>query len=106
VSPHAALLSIDSGAFACHADVLAREAASDDVHASSPRSPVEGLHVIPDWEWVEAAIVLSGDEALSGVFIPLDSADGSPSEEFAAEYAASSACEKCQLMHFGCSLIS
>ena len=80
-------------AFSCTADVLTRKPPSDDIHASTPRSPVECAHVVPDRECGQATIVLSGEEHAAGVFIPLDGADGSPSEEFAPEYAASSACE-------------
>jgi len=36
---------------------------------------------------------------LCGVGITLNGADGAPSEEVAAEYSATSACEKSQLIH-------
>jgi hypothetical protein len=51
------------------------------------------LHIVPDWEGVETSVVLPGDETFSGMFIPFDGADSAPAEEFAAKYAASSACE-------------
>lgn len=91
--PESAALAVDSGSKSCGADVLAREAASDDVHQSTPRFSVEGSHIIPDREGFEASVVLAGHEDSSSVVIDFDGADGAPPKEFASEYAASSACE-------------
>jgi hypothetical protein len=43
---------------------------------------------------------LSLRQNLCGVGITLNGADGAPAEEVAAEYSATSACEKSQLIHF------
>ena len=99
VSPHAGALSVDSCAFAGHADVLARESSRHHVNAASPRSAVKGLNVIPDREGREKAVVLSGGKYACCVGLPLDGADGSPSKQVAAKDASTSACEKSQLIH-------
>jgi hypothetical protein len=91
--PHPASLAFDSGAFPCGADVLAGEASRHHVNTASPWASVKGLNVIPDREGVEASVVLPGDQNVPCVGVPLDGADGFPSEQLAAEYAATSACE-------------
>jgi hypothetical protein len=101
VLEHAAALAFDSGSFSGGGDVLTGEAARYHVNTASPRSSVKGLNVIPDREGFKATVVLPGDQHVPCVGVPLDGANGSPSEEFASEYAAPSACEKCQLME-GC----
>lgn len=85
---------MDAFAFGVRAgDVLAREASRDDVHHSTPRAPVEGSHVVPDWEGWQASVVLAGHEDSASVVVDLDGADAPPPEQLAAEYAASTACE-------------
>ena len=42
---------------------------------------------------------MSGGKYACGVGIALDGAHGCPADEFASEYAATSACEKSQLIH-------
>lgn len=74
-------------------DVLAREAARDDVHHSTPRATVKGSHVVPDGEGRQASVVLAGHEDASGVVVDFDGTDAPPPEQLAAEYAASTACE-------------
>ena len=44
-------------------------------------------------------VVLSGDKDTGCVGFTFDGADGSPSEQVASENAATSACEKSQLIH-------
>jgi hypothetical protein len=61
---------------------------------------VEGAYVIPDREGLEASVILPGDQHIPCVGLELDGADGTPSEQFAAEDASTSAREKCQLIHF------
>ena len=92
-SPQSTSSAFDPFAASSGADVLAREAASDDVHHSTPRLSVEGSDVVPDRERRERSVVLAGAEDAAGVVVDFDGADRSPSEEFAPEYAASSACE-------------
>ncbi len=99
VPPHPAALSVDSCTPPRHADVLAGKAARYDVNTAAPRSSVKGLNVIPDREGREKAVILSGGKNASCVGFPLNGADGSPSEQMASEYAATSACEKSQLIH-------
>ena len=98
-SPEPRPRAVDTCPGACDADVLAREAARDDIHESSPRTPVEGGHVIPHWEGLKAPVVLSGHEHGARVSVKFDGTDGSPPEFARCENAASSACEKCQLIH-------
>jgi hypothetical protein len=93
VSPHARPLPVDTGALACGADVLAGKPARNHVNSASPRSSVKGLNVIPNREGRENAVVLSGGKNACCVGLPLNSADGAPAEELAAEYAATSARE-------------
>jgi hypothetical protein len=57
-------------------------------------SSVEGLNVIPNRERRENSVILSGAQYRSGVGVPLDRADCSPAEQFAAEYSAASSCEE------------
>jgi len=56
---------------------LAREAASDNIHASAPGSPVEGAYVVPDWGVVDTTVCDAGLEHFNAVGLPLDVADGS-----------------------------
>jgi hypothetical protein len=94
VWPHAASLAVDTGGFCiCLWDVLAREAARDDIHQAAPWLSVEGLNIVPDGEGFKASVILSGFEDLSGVFVPFDGTDCAPAKQFAAEYASTSACE-------------
>ncbi len=93
LAPQAGACSVDSCTATGCADVLAREAARDDIHEASPRASVEGSHVVPDREGVETSVVLSGREDAAGVVVELDGADGAPPEEFPAEDAAAMACE-------------
>jgi hypothetical protein len=93
VLPQAAFLSLDSGPGPGCADVLTGKPARYHVNNSSPRFSVKGLNVIPNRESRENAFILSGDKNACGVGLPLNSADGAPAEEFAAEYASTSARE-------------
>jgi hypothetical protein len=99
VGPHSAALSVNACALSGNADVLARESARNHVNKSAPRSSVKGANVIPNREGREKAVILSGGKYACGVGLPLDSADCAPSEQVPAEYSATSACEKSQLIH-------
>jgi hypothetical protein len=96
--PESASLPGDSFTAPCGADVLTGETSRHHVNTSAPWLPVECAYVIPDRERGEASVVLSGDQNIPCVGVSLDGADGFPSEQLAAEYASTSACEKCQLM--------
>ena len=78
---------------------MAREASANHVNNSAPWLSVKGLHVIPNRERREGAIVLSCHKHGLGVWLPLDCADASVSKELASEDAATSACEKMKLIH-------
>ena len=93
MEPQTATFTFDALATAGGADVLAREASRNHVNNSSPWSPVEGLHVVPDGKGVENSVVLPGHEDAPAILVDFDCADGSPAEEFSAKYAASSARE-------------
>lgn len=60
---------------------------------------VKGANVIPNREGREKTVILSLGKYACGVGFPLNGADGSPPEQLAAEYSATSACEKSQLIH-------
>jgi hypothetical protein len=99
VLPHSAALSVNAGAFAGHADVLAREASRNHINTPAPRSSVKGANVAPDRERREKPFVLAGGKYASGVGLPLNCAHAAPPEQLAREYSATSACEKSQLIH-------
>jgi len=99
VSPHSAAGSVDSCAFAGHADVLAREASRHHVNTAAPRSSVKGLNVIPDREGREKAVILSGSKYASCVGLPLNGADGSPSKKVAAEDATTGTGKEREFAH-------
>lgn len=48
------------------AEGLAREARSDDIHDATPRSAVEGMHVIPDRRAIQGAIFHARDQDRGG----------------------------------------
>jgi hypothetical protein len=60
---------------------LAGETGRDDIHASTPGSPVEGLDIVPDGSVIEVAVSDSGLEDSLAVPVPLDVTDG-PGVEF------------------------
>ena len=97
-TPESAMLAVESLTSSDHANVLAREAARDDIHQSTPRFAVEGSDIIPDREVRQASVVLAGEQHAAGVVVEFDGTDGFPSKEFASKYAAACACEKCQLI--------
>jgi hypothetical protein len=99
LSPQPAALAVDARAFAGDTDVLAREAARNHVNNPAPRLSVKGANVIPNREGREKAVILSLGKNACGIGFALNGADGSPPEQLAPEYSATSACEKSQLIH-------
>jgi hypothetical protein len=91
--PEAGAGAVESSTFAGDADVLAGKPARYHVNKASPWASVKGANVIPNRERRENAVILSGDKYACGVWVELDGADGSPPEEMAAEYSATSARE-------------
>ena len=75
VGPHI-FGTTSSGSFTCNAVVLARVTASNNIHVSTPRSPVEGCDVVPKGSVVQVSLCnsLVDDSLAVGVF--LDVADG------------------------------
>jgi len=55
---------------------LAGEASRDEIHASTPGSPVKGLDIVPDGGIVEQSVPLTPLDDLLAPFVPLDVADG------------------------------
>jgi hypothetical protein len=94
LAPKPAAGAVDAFAGAVgRADVLAREASRNHVNTAPPRSSVKGANVVPDRERREKSVILPGTQYSSGVGVPLDGAHGAPPEDFAPEYASTSACE-------------
>jgi hypothetical protein len=93
--------SPQSGAFAVfnsfssagNADVLAGKPARNHVNNSAPGLSVECSRVIPNGERLKASVILSRHEDVSWVLGIFNGADGSPSEQFAAENSPTSARE-------------
>jgi hypothetical protein len=98
-APESAFLAFDPSPFSGAGDVRAGKAARNDVNNSSPRAAVKGFHVRPNGERLKTSIVLSLRQNGRGVGITFNGADGAPSEQVPPEYAATSACEKSQLIH-------
>jgi hypothetical protein len=90
VEPQTRTGAINAGALPCDADVLAWESPRHHVNTSAPRVSVKGANVIPNRERREKAVVLSGDKYACGIGLPLNSTDGSPAEQLAAENASTS----------------
>jgi hypothetical protein len=99
VSPHGTGFSVNACSLSSAGNVGAGEAARYDINTASPWASVKGLNIIPDRERRQAAVVLPSHEHAGCVGVPLHSAHGAPSKEFASEYSATSACEKSQLIH-------
>ena len=64
------------GPFPGHAVRLTGEARHQQIHASTPRSPVKTFDVVPDGSIVEQSVPLPLLDDFLTVFVPLDVADG------------------------------
>lgn len=73
---------------------LTGDASRDEIHESSPGSPVECPHVGPDGERLKASVILALHENPATIVADLDGADGSPAEQPGAEQAAADAGEE------------
>ena len=58
---------------------LAREARSDEIHASTPRCAVEGFEIVPDRSRIQGLVFHPRHEHGRGVGFPLDVANGAGS---------------------------
>ena len=94
LAPQAAALAVESFPGSGEADVLAREASRNHINNSAPRQSVKGANVIPNREGREKSVILSGGKYARGVGREFNGADGSPSEQFAAENSATSPSEE------------
>lgn len=92
-APEPASLAFKSGARARDADVLAREAASDDIHHAAPRPTVKSSHVVPNREGWQASVILPGHEDSAGIVVDFNGTDRAEPTQDAAKYSASMACE-------------
>jgi hypothetical protein len=91
--PQPAALAADADPPARTRDVLAREAARDDVDSVTPGLAVEGADVVPDGERLEQSVSLPGEQHAPAKGIKLDSADGAPAQQVPSQDAASSPCK-------------
>jgi hypothetical protein len=87
--PEPASLSGDTGPISGDADVLAWKSTSDNVDQPSPRLPVKGPHIVPDWERLKDSVALSCEQDAPGIGSKLNSADGAPPKELSAQDASS-----------------
>jgi hypothetical protein len=66
----------------CNAEGLAREARSNDIHASTPRLAVECSDVIPYRERFQMPFFLSSHKDFNAIRVDLNRTDCSPSKQF------------------------
>jgi hypothetical protein len=99
VGPEAGALAVNARSGASDADILAGEAAANDVNTALPRASVKRTYVIPDRERREAPVVLPSHEHAGCPGVSLDSAHGAPSKESTAKDAATRAGEEGELAH-------
>jgi hypothetical protein len=99
LSPQAASFAGNPNTSTGGTDVLAGKPARNHVNNSLPWSSVKGADIRPNREWFKKSVVLPLCQNGCGVGITFNGADGTPSKQVAPEYAATSACEKSQLIH-------
>jgi len=75
----------------CDGEWLAREARRDEIHASSPWSPVEGGDVVPDRGVIEISLGDPSHEDALAVGVSLDVADDAMTEELACPESTAAA---------------
>jgi len=64
---------------------LTREATADDIDPASPRPPVKGSDVIPDWEPRQDAVPLPLQQDPAAIGVDFDSAHAGMPEKHSAE---------------------
>jgi hypothetical protein len=64
--------AVEPNALPGDAEILARCAASDEIHEATPRASVEGAHVVPDRSLCQLRFFHPGHEAGRGKGVPLD----------------------------------
>ena len=85
LSPQPAPLAVDPCPASGRGNVLAREAAADGIDPSSPWSPVERPHVVPDREPRQESVALPLEQHAARVFLQLDGAHAGMPEKVPAE---------------------
>lgn len=75
VNPESAALAADPGSFPGVADVLAGEAASDEIHDSTPRATVEGGDIRPDRCRMKPAVFRTRRQDCGGIGFVFHAAD-------------------------------
>lgn len=79
VGPQPGALAVDADSLAGHGEVLAREAANDDIHEATPWSAVEGSDVRPDRRRIQAFVFHARRKDAGRIQLPLDVAKGTGS---------------------------
>jgi hypothetical protein len=93
------LVALDAGFLPGGTDVRAGKPARYHVSNAIPWPSVEGTNIVPNGERWQVAFILSLHESSGTEGIDFHGTDCALSEQLAREYSASSACEKCQLIH-------
>lgn len=86
-------MSFNSCSVSGGADILAGESGRDDIDVSTPWIPVEGSHVVPDWEAWQDAIADALQQDLSAIAFDFACSDDSVSKEQIREDSSSSPCK-------------
>jgi hypothetical protein len=94
VRPETAPLPVDAGALPGSTDVLAGEAASDEIHDPTPRAAVEGGDIRPHRSRSQATFLHLADQSRAGESVPLHETDRASAASFQAESEASSSGEE------------
>lgn len=103
--PEPASRTCDSGLLSGNADVLAREAARDDVHQSAKRLSVEGGNIRPNRRWIQVCFVHARRKDFTGIGFPLHESDNattsSPEGEFDSHVEPPRSAEKADAIELG-----
>lgn len=99
VEPETRARARQASSVASNADVLAREAAADDVDTLSPGGTVEGSDVVMDREARQRAVLLASLQDRATVGVDLDRADAAVAEQFACQDPTTDASEQVQFAH-------
>lgn len=77
VFPHSATGAVEPGSLACVGNVLAREAANDEIHQATKRLCVEGGAIRPNRRWIQIFFRHARSQDFAGVGFPLNVSDDS-----------------------------
>ena len=96
LGPQAGSGSSDPSTLPSRGNVLAREAAADNVDGPSPRLSIEGPNIVPDGEPGQESVSLSLEQDRPRVFLQLDGADWHMAEKESAKDSATGSGEEVQ----------